>query len=688
MEAGLDLKVNSVAINNAILNVEGEGTRIPINFSMSGLYANDAQVIIPFTVDEDYLKMKASLTVSGKAEDRKLDLTIKSGRLALANRPPEDLQGTIHIDAATNKILSFNSELNLNYGYSLKTIHTNLTNTGKGFTGDFSFLLRNTSERDAKALADLVLSFDELKITKDGIVTTSAPIQMKINRLNRNTTILEGIEGTLSGDMNCSLSQLECQYNLSQETVVRYQGLATRYKEQNVFINEAGALSLLPSSNTLSVKLQDSKVGLNWVLSNVDLEGFYNVSTNPLHLKADTCRLSGSFSTQVNQDSFDVTVDGGFYQAPTLTMKGIQLSADDLYNVTAPIHFSAKEVTTSSPLLTQPVSVDMTYLNRQVKADVQVKNTDIKISAEGIFQPFQKTFVGQFKMPAIELSNLPFALSELSSIFSKRLNRPSGQVIATGQLHFSGSANISGPLYVGLKNVDFYLDDTLVKQMNGVIALQSLLPLVSAPNQSIFIEKIDTLVPLTNVRASFQLENQALRLLNVNAELGNENLSLSTALIPYRKPNALLYFKSDKDFDVAKFSSFLNLAGMTPVGGTASLSIPIDVSENGIMFSSAVLKVNNVTLRRGANKKDVMGLFSHGNDAYMIRNGQFVYDRERKLQLDLDGWLMPMRKREPFAQKDIILENPLFISGKVMPVPDKIQDRQRLLFQTFMDSAE
>ena len=45
MESGLDLKVNYVTINNATLNIEGEGTKIPVSFSMCSLIGTKS--IIP-----------------------------------------------------------------------------------------------------------------------------------------------------------------------------------------------------------------------------------------------------------------------------------------------------------------------------------------------------------------------------------------------------------------------------------------------------------------------------------------------------------------------------------------------------------------------------------------------------------------------------------------------------------------
>lgn len=687
MEMGLGLEINSVTINNAVLNIEGQGTKIPVNFSMSGLYADNARVIIPFVVEEDFLKMDASLDISGPFDNRELALTIKSGMLTLPNRSPEEMQGLVNIQISSDKIVSLQSQINLNYGYNLKTIEVKLDNADQGFKGDISFALKNTSEKDSRPLVDLSLGVEGLLVSKDGFVTTSEPLQMKINRLVRNTTILEGVEGTLNGDLNCNLSQMECHYNLIKETFVRYQNLALKYKGQNVVIDDSGNILFRPSSDTVFLRMKDSFVGLNWVMAGVDLNGFYNQQANTLHMTADEAQLSGHFSTQVDQDFFDIKVKDGAYQTPPLTMKGIDLVADDLYNPTAPIYFSAKEVTTSSFLLTRPVSVDMTYLNRQVKANVHVKDTSISLEAEGILQPFQKTFVGQFKMPAIELKNLPFDLSDLSSIFPKNLKKPSGQIVASGRLHFAGGANISGPLYVGLKNVSFNLDEVPVERVNAVIALQSLVPLVSAPNQNVFIGKINSFIPLTNINGLFQLENQSVRLLGINADLAGQDLSVASALIPYRKPNALLHLKTGKDFDISTMLPFINLAGFTPVGGTGTLSVPVDVSEKGIEMSSATLKVNNVTLKQIPDKTDVLGLFQQGNKAYMIRNGQLIFTKGNQLQVDLDGWLMPMRKREAFAQKDVSLDKPLFKAGKINPVPQKIQDRQKLLFQTLMEES-
>ena len=687
MEAGLDLKINFITINNGVLNIEGKEKKVPVNFSMSGLYARDAQVIVRFTMDEDFLKMDSSLTVSGTADERELALTINSGTLSLANHHPEDIQGTVNVTASSDRISSVQSKINLNYGHNLKAIETQLTNSDKGFTGNMSFVLKNTSEENNKPLVDLALAVNDLSLSKDGKIFTDVPLQMTINRLVRNTTVLEGVEGVLNGELKCDLSQAECHYNLMKDAVISYQNLSIRYKEQNIVIDDSGSFSFLPTSDTLSFKLQDSAIGLNWKMAGVNLNGYYNTPSNLLRLSADTCQLTGYFSTQLDQDSFDAKVENGFYDAPNLTMKGINLTADDLYNPAAPIRFSAQEVQTVSPLLMKPVSVDMTYLDRSVKAEVRVKDADIVMTANGTLQPFQKTFSGQFKLFPVDLKTLPFELSELSTVFPKSLSNLSGKVAAAGQLNFAGSANISGPLFLGLENVRLNIKETPVGPVDGVIALQSLLPLVSAPNQNLFISKIDTLVPLTNVDVSFQLENQSIRLLGIKANLGDEELSTSSALIPYRKPSALLYLKTDKDFDINKFVSYMNLTGTIPSGGTGSLAIPIDVSENGIELTSVTFKVNNLTLKKSQTETDVLGVFDQGNKSYVARSGQLIFDRDNQLQVDLDGWLMPARKREAFAKKDVKLNAPLFKIGNIMSVPSKINNRQKQFFQNFTEES-
>ena len=184
------------------------------------------------------------------------------------------------------------------------------------------------------------------------------------------------------------------------------------------------------------------------------------------------------------------------------------------------------------------------------------------------------------------------------------------------------------------------------------------------------------------------MENQALRLLNVDAELGKEPLMMTNALIPYRSPNALLYLKSAKDFKMDSFMPYLNIPGASVLGGTGSLSIPVSVSEGQIDLTSVVLKMNNVTLQKDDAKKDIIGLFQKGNSAYMIRTGQFILDNSNYLQVDLDGWLMPARKKDPFAKADTVLKVPLFKAGDIAPVPQEISDRQRLLFQALPESDE
>ncbi|MBR6232139.1 MAG: hypothetical protein IKQ99_03465, partial [Alphaproteobacteria bacterium] len=504
MEMGLDFKINAISIKNAVLYIEGRGTSIPVNFSMSGLYTKDSQVIIPFAVNENFLKMEASLTISGDKSDRKLDLTINSGKLTLENRPPEDMQGNVTIQLSEDKVTDVKSKLNLNYGHSLKIIETALNNKDNGFDGTLSFVYKNTAEKDAdlKPLANLFFNFKDLKITQDGKVETTAPLQVKINRLIYNSALLEGVNSDLKGQLKCSLKEGECNYTLEEQVKTFYSKITVKYKGQNVEINEAGSLLFRPTQNTFFFKLADSEVALNWNLSEVNLAGFYNTPTNFLNLKTDSLQMVGHFWDDFQRNSLDINVREASYKTPFLEMEGINLQAENLMDETSPVSFSARNIQTSSTLLTQPVSVNLTYTNRQIKADISVDNSDVKLTAEGVFKPFQKVFVGQFRLPPVDLAELPFMLSELSPLFSKKITNLSGKVMAMGQLNFSGSTNIGGPLYIGLKDVSFNFDGTEIQKVNSVIALQSLAPLVSAPKQTISIGTIKSQVPLTNIIGS------------------------------------------------------------------------------------------------------------------------------------------------------------------------------------------
>ena len=507
MEMGLDFKINAISIKNAVLYIEGRGTSIPVNFSMSGLYTKDSQVIIPFAVNENFLKMEASLTISGDKSDRKLDLTINSGKLTLENRPPEDMQGNVTIQLSEDKVTDVKSKLNLNYGHSLKIIETALNNKDNGFDGTLSFVYKNTAEKDAdlKPLANLFFNFKDLKITQDGKVETTAPLQVKINRLIYNSALLEGVNSDLKGQLKCSLKEGECNYTLEEQVKTFYSKITVKYKGQNVEINEAGSLLFRPTQNTFFFKLADSEVALNWNLSEVNLAGFYNTPTNFLNLKTDSLQMVGHFWDDFQRNSLDINVREASYKTPFLEMEGINLQAENLMDETSPVSFSARNIQTSSTLLTQPVSVNLTYTNRQIKADISVDNSDVKLTAEGVFKPFQKVFVGQFRLPPVDLAELPFMLSELSPLFSKKITNLSGKVMAMGQLNFSGSTNIGGPLYIGLKDVSFNFDGTEIQKVNSVIALQSLAPLVSAPKQTISIGTIKSQVPLTNIIGSWKI---------------------------------------------------------------------------------------------------------------------------------------------------------------------------------------
>lgn len=80
--------------------------------------------------------------------------------------------------------------------------------------------------------------------------------------------------------------------------------------------------------------------------------------------------------------------------------------------------------------------------------------------------------------------------------------------------------------------LDFVSPAGPVKGLKGIFLFESLAPLKALPGQSLAVAQVDTLVPVTNLEASFGVENDVLTIAGGQAEVGGGKVRVETLEIP------------------------------------------------------------------------------------------------------------------------------------------------------------
>ena len=683
-QSGFDIDVNVIHLNNAFLYIQTQKNTIPVSFSLSGTYMNENQVVVPFSINESFLKLDASMEISGPEDNRsiKIQTTSNSSNLTLPHRPTESLAGEALIHIKNQKIDNIKLTAKLGLSYSAKDISLELNkNAQNTFDGKFSFTLRSSTGKSGEDAADFLISFKNLSFTADGILTTDAPLQVNIRRLVHNNIAIEGLETTLNGNLACKLIGATCEYTLREKATLRIRDLKFNVNSVPVTFSDTSSLALQPDKQKIMrLQMESPYLEMDATLDQFQLAGKVGTEAESALISANTTKFLLILAQQVNNSHFKMQVQGGEYLTSSLSMSQIRLQVDDYFNDMAQIKLWSELVQLGSSLFPQPFSLDLTHIGDQTALRARVINTPLSISANGYFNPFKLAFSGTIKIPPFNLDELNFDLNKLSNIFPKSITSTSGQFTALGtDMKVNGLSNISGSMDIALKDVAFKWEGTPISGINGVIKLLSLEPLITANNQRLFIQSIKSFIPLSNLFLQFNINNQSLRLSSITGQIANQDVVVSSSLIPLKNPSGILALRTSHNFDLSNLAPYINLPGIIMKKGDGSFNIPVNITESGITFDTLTFKITDGIWEKEETRPDVLDLFKD-HTAYTVRSGQIVLNKNQQLRVDLDGWLLPEKEKYSYGPATVQLTNPLLKESIYQPVPEVIQNMQNKLF--------
>lgn len=179
---------------------------------------------------------------------------------------------------------------------------------------------------------------------------------------------------------------------------------------------------------------------------------------------------------------------------------------------------------------------------------------------------------------------------------------------ATGRARFQGqiawtpeTSTSHGTLSV--ERMDFVSPFGPLTGLSGQVAFNSLIPLTAAPGQSLKVESVATLVPLTDVEARFGLQGEALTIEGAKLAVGGGTLVFEPFTLPFKQGatwTGVVNFQGVQVSDLIEASPF---GDRVDLDARLSGRVPFEVTPEGVRVSNgklAAIQPGRVSIRREA----------------------------------------------------------------------------------------
>lgn len=166
---------------------------------------------------------------------------------------------------------------------------------------------------------------------------------------------------------------------------------------------------------------------------------------------------------------------------------------------------------------------------------------------------------------------------------------------ATGQARFTGrfswtaeGATSGGEL--AIPRLDFESPAGAVTGLSGTIALASLAPLDAVPGQTLTVERLDAIAPLTNVTATFGLKDEVVTISGGEAEVGGGKVRIEALEVPFDRTaptRGTLLFEGVQLHDVVEASPF---GDKVELDARVSGRVPFEANGNQVRITGGDLR--------------------------------------------------------------------------------------------------
>ena len=674
------IKVHNLQINKAELEVNGKNFSIPISFSLAGIYSNESDITMTLFTRKEAVKMDGVLSIKGTAQKMDFNLKISNGTLELPGQTPENMSGEITISTQKMELTKVSGHLKLLYGKNSKEVNLSMNNAKNGYSGNVSVSINQADLNGQNIQSHFSVDFSELMFDSLYKFNTKKPLKVKMRSFKLPRFDLANLTATLNGTLTCD--HFNCSYQVSSISPVFVKEIGAMYEGETIKSTGEFNFSLIPN-NKISFSYKNGSLAYDVKVQNVLFSGYRNMASVPVSLSVGTAEIEGAYYANGNPQHMRVHANKMNISTPEVSMTNASFKRDDLFNDASKISWVVEQVEIlQNDILKTPfkLSLEKTGKGLETQANIIIDEV-INLSFAGMSRLLTGEFGGNLYIKEFDLSKLKMPLNDISSLFANGLTQLSGKVALVGRIYLKNSKQISGPMFVSLKDVGFTKGDIKVSGLNTVLSLQTLVPLVSAANQSVFIRDISGVLPIQNVVADIKLDNQFLRLSSAQIALAGMNLTADAGVFPLKANSFLINFKNSA-IDLADMAPYINIAG-AKVSGKGSMSVPLEIKDGKILIKDGEFKVLNANLSLKEADKSLKTYFENAS-SYTIRSGSIFMDSEASdntisLGLSLDGRLQPISKMKNIRQQ---LNQKITDLIKPMPqqaVPADIIRRQEIV---------
>ena len=674
------IKVNNLQINNAELSVNGKNFVIPVSFHLTGIYSHESKITMTLFTRKDAVKMDGVLSITGTAQKMEFALKINNGTLELPGRTPENISGEINLSTQKMELTKVSGHLKLSYGKNLKELNVSMNSGKGGYAGNVSIGITQGNLNGQDVQSHLAVDFSELNFDSLYRFTTTKPLKVKMRSFKLPRFDLANLTATLNGTLTCD--RLDCSYQVSSASPVFIKEINAVFEGEMIKSTEEFNFTLVPNKKT-SLSYKNGEFNYDLKVQNVLFSGYRNMSSMPISLSASAAEVLGAYYTNGKPQHMKVSTQKMNISTPEIRLSNASFKRDDMFNESSKLSWTAEEAEIlQNDVLKTPfkVSLEKTGAGLETKANVVIGDV-VNVSFAGVSRLLTGEFNGNLYVKEFDLAKLKTPLSDMSSLFVNGMTNLSGKVALVGRIYFKNSKQIAGPMFVSLKDVGFSKGDTKVSGLNTVLSLQTLVPLVTAANQSIFISDISGTLPIQNVLADIKLDSQFLRVSSAQMALGGMTLTADSVILPLKANSSLLNFKN-LAVNLADMVPYVNLSG-AKVSGKGSMQVSLEVKDDKILIKDGEFKVLNADVSLKETDKALKSYFENAS-SYVIRSGNIFMDSEESnnmlnLSFSLDGRLQPSAKmknvRKQLNQKPSDLIKPM----PRMSVPKDIIRRQEIV---------
>ncbi len=619
------IRVDSLEVSNAVLNLKEKNYELPISFSMTGVYGRETNISSSISINEPYLSLKGNLNVKDSGHEISWALDIQNGSLMLPSRPKEELEGKISLRTVKADVKSIVADISLSYERLKKKFDLKLNKKQKKFNGDLAISFMNITTPE-KPITDAAFSFNfsDLSVDLDGNIKTTSPLKVNIKNFNFGKLKVMNLTTDLKGSLSCSLP-VSCVYDLKEKTDLKMRKLEFPFNGRILKNDLASSVNLLPKDNIFNFSLQSGLLKYDTSFEQVKISGKGDGTVNT-KINIQNGQINGGLNLYNEQYSASLAVEKMDIETDAEKVERADLVVEDIFKNGSRILFSSPTIILkNNPYIKEKFSLNFSKLKDVTNIDLKILSNDIRLLFGGYLDLKKKQINGQLFIPEINLGTLKQPVNLISDILPKEILNVSGSFSGYGQISGNFGGKLEGPFYVALSDVNLKTDALDIQGLNAALSLRSLNPIVTNLDQRIYISRLNSFIPLENLDVILRFDEKFAQLSQVKADIFGIPVYGEETLLPYKGVGTLVYMKNNNE-NLTDLKETVFLKNWDIVGDVqGQVLFPIEFRDSILDLKNISVQLSNMDLNYTGKESDKPE-FLENNKGVNIRSANVLVD--------------------------------------------------------------